>query len=91
MDKYHHFAWANSLGKRFIRCPAEGQLLMVVTYSVRLPCMDFPSFCISLAFVFLTPILWDHFPNKLPIRKSLAQLSSAVGEPKIRPHGKCLA
>ena len=75
MDKYHHFPRANSLEKHFIGCPAEGQLPMVVTYSVRLPCIDFPSFCISLAFVFLTPTLWDHFPNKLPIHKSLAQLS----------------
>ena len=51
MDKCHPFPWANSLGKHFIRLPAEGQLPMVVTYSIRQPRIAFPSFCISLAFV----------------------------------------
>lgn len=74
MDKCHPFPWANSLGKHLIRLPAEGQLPMVVTYSIRHPVLRFPPSVFHWP-LSLTPTRWDNFPNKLPICKSLAQLS----------------
>lgn len=85
MDKCHPFLWANSLGKHLIRLPAEGQLPMVVTYSIRHPRIAFPSFCVSFPSLLLPGII-----SQINYLYASLWLSSALGESKLRPRVKCL-